>query len=154
MPDLPHEPFALTVALLDRVSRRIRALSEDPAYVSRGWDLLFGRLRALPLLLEASGFLALRLDGHVITADWDSEAEVKIETNRRIIDLALLRGVRRYPDLGLEQFLPKKPESPTPCPHCAGTGVEPYAAKHRIPNVVCSCGGLGWIPGTWSESPP
>lgn len=99
---------------------------------------------ALPILSDAGGIFALRPDGEIISILWDEPEKMRVESDQRIRNIALQQGSEKYPEL--KELVSARPDNAQTCPHCQGTGVEPFSAKHNIGNVVCYCGGLGWIP--------
>jgi hypothetical protein len=108
----------------------------DPTDVKR----IARRHHALPLLLDMGGCIALRPSGELIGFLWDSPDELSVESNTQMCHVARAVGTRRYPEIsGLAPV--RTPQSRT-CPACKGTG----SIRPDLPNVVCSCGGLGWVP--------
>lgn len=102
---------------------------------------------ALPLYLDWTGCLAIRPDGEVIWIE-DESYEVREVEDERVRNLALFQGSRRDPDLRC--LVPSRPPDATDCPDCHGTGKLPFpAGKEDLAEVVvCSCGGLGWVPAS------
>lgn len=99
--------------------------------------------KVLPLLLDFGGMVAINCDGEILTFTWDEIERPQLEFDPRIRNIALFQSSKKYPDL---KDLIVKPDDASVCPHCDGTGIEPYAAKLNADNIVCYCGGLGWIP--------
>ncbi len=101
---------------------------------------------ALPLYLDWTGCLAIRPDGEVIYID--ESCEVKEVDDERVRNLALFQGSRRDPDLRC--LVPPRPPDATDCPDRHGTGKLPFRGNHAhlAEVVVCSCGGLGWVPAS------
>lgn len=102
------------------------------------------RLEVLPLMLDAGGCFALRSNGQVISFLWDDATVVRVENDMRIRNVALFQGSKKYPEL--VTLIPPKPTNAIECIGCDGTGIEKTAAKLGLDNIVCYCGGLGWIP--------
>lgn len=105
---------------------------------------IVAQLNALPLKLDMGGAFAIRPDGQIISFVWDQEEDYQIENDRRICNIALFAGSKKYPEL--EQLIPSRSQDDMECPHCKGTGTEPVCAELGVDNIVCYCGGLGWIP--------
>jgi hypothetical protein len=99
-------------------------------------------LHALPLYLDWSGCLAIQTSGQIIYFDYDMPDSVRIEEDPRIRNMALFQGSKKYPNLHV--LVPIRPPDATECPHCNGKGELPESMK----NIVCYCGGLGWLPPT------
>lgn len=111
-------------------------------------DLMDMRLRArelnaLPLTCDMGGCFAIRANGEIISFLWDYQ-DVRQETDARIRNIALFQGSKKYPELKA-LIPPRSPESKD-CSYCNGTGIEPMSAKLHLDNIVCYCGGLGWLP--------
>ena len=102
---------------------------------------------ALPLYLDWTGCLAIRPDGEVIWIE-DESYEVREVEDERERNLALFQGSRRDPDLRC--LVPPRPPDAFDCPDCHGTGKLPFRGDqaHLAEVVVCSCGGLGWVPAS------
>jgi uncharacterized protein (TIGR02996 family) len=96
--------------------------------------------RALPLLLDLGGCLAIRMDGEVLSFGWDEPENPRIEKDARVRQATLAVGAKKYREVRL--LLPPRPVSSRLCPSCGGSGTVASAP----PSIVCDCGGLGWIP--------
>lgn len=71
---------------------------------------------------------AINSAGDILSIVWDDSEHPQVESDPRIRNVALFQGAKK-------------------CPRCGGgTGVDPYATKLHLDNIVCYCGGLGWIP--------
>jgi hypothetical protein len=101
-------------------------------------------LNALPLRLDMGGVYAIRPDGQIISVCWDKEEDYQVENDRRICNIALFAGSKKYPEL--KQLIPLRSQDDVECPHCNGTGTLAINAELGVDNIVCYCGGLGWIP--------
>ena len=97
----------------------------------------------LPLLCDMGGVLAINVSGEIRSFLWDDLLHGQVESDMRIRNLALFQGSKKYPELAA---LIEKPKEARVCPHCGGSGKDPYAEKLNADNIVCYCGGLGWIP--------
>jgi hypothetical protein len=100
--------------------------------------------RALPLVAEMGGVYAINTKGDVLSFGWDNLEVPNEETDMRIRNIALFQGSKRYPEIA--SLIPDRPHDALTCPHCEGTGIDPFSAKHNIEGIVSYCGGLGWIP--------
>lgn len=85
----------------------------------------------------------INTNGDVISFLWDDTLHGQIEFDPRIRNIALFQGSKKYPEL---KCLIERPDDATVCPHCGGTGMDPYAEKLKTDAIICYCGGLGWIP--------
>lgn len=113
--------------------------------------------RVLPLVTDMGGVIAINARGDVVTFPFDTNAEGDVvayplnkwatpraELDPRIRNTALFQGSKKYPEL--IALVPSKPDGSHVCPDCGGTGIEPNAAKLKLDNIICYCGGLGWLP--------
>lgn len=98
-------------------------------------------LNALPLLYDMGGCYLLRANGDLISFAWNSPDEWRTESDPRIVNIALFQGSKKYP--ALASLIPSRPPDSAVCPQCGGTGRDQHT---QLANVVCYCGGLGWIP--------
>jgi hypothetical protein len=97
---------------------------------------------ALPLLIDWTCTIGITPDGALL--EWSTDNDnpwLKEVSDQRGARLALARGPRLFP--GVAPLMPVRDPSAVDCPHCAGAGVTPLASK--MPNLVCFCGGLGWV---------
>lgn len=133
----------VTAALTERIKERIREFTLDPSPDPQGLRETVVRLNALPILFDMGGCFAVRPNGEVVSFAWDERDDVRVEDDLRIRNLALFQGSKKYPEL---EDLIEKPSDATECPDCKGTGREPTAVKLGLDNLVCYCGGLGWLP--------
>lgn len=111
-------------------------------------------LNALPLLLDIGGCYAIRPGGEIVTFAWDDEKNFEIEHDRRIRNIALFQGSKKYPELN--ELIPARSAHDLDCSHCKGTGRNPVYEQLGIEGganspILCWCGGLGWVP---SEKSP
>jgi hypothetical protein len=115
----------------------LAATSPDPM----GLRKIAADLQALPLMLDMGGCFAVRCNGEVISFAWDTPAEVRVEKDPRIRNIVFFQGSQKYPSLRF-LILPRLADA-VDCPQCGGT------RKMDIPikDLVCYCGGLGWVPG-------
>jgi hypothetical protein len=97
----------------------------------------------LPLYVSMSGFYAVNDKGELLTFTFDRLAEPIIESDKRISNTVFFHGSQTYPEL--IPLVPIKPVDGRECPYCFGTGIAPNQPP-RVNNLVCYCGGLGWIP--------
>lgn len=103
-------------------------------------------LNALPLLLDMGGCFAIRPDGEIISFGWDEEKKYEVEKDQRVRNIALFAGSKKYPEL--KELIPPRTQEDRDCPHCEGTGTLAINAELGVENIICYCGGLGWIPKT------
>jgi hypothetical protein len=102
------------------------------------------RHRLLPLFNDFMGCWALDMDGQLVFCAWEEPETVALVSDRPVdaigIHVALALGSTRYP--ALTAIRPARPADAVPCTTCDGSGRIPSVPE----NVVCACGGLGWLP--------
>lgn len=141
------------------LSRRIAELIQDyvtaAAPDTTNLRQFVAEKKVLPLLVDWGGLLTINPNGDIISfpfstgADGDvvstlgDTGQPMVETDPRIRNIALFQGSKKYPEL--KELIVRSADARA-CPSCGGTGIEPNAASHSLSNVVCYCGGLGWIP--------
>jgi hypothetical protein len=113
------------------------------------------KLQVLPVHLDMGGCLALQPDGNVVSFLWDEPDHIRTEPDERIRNMAYFQGSHKFP--GLAVLVPTRPPSAETCSDCGGTGRvsfgpeqdEAFARSSGLEvadAIVCSCGGLGWLP--------
>jgi hypothetical protein len=101
--------------------------------------------QALPLYLGWTETLGIRADGLLIR--WSTENEwpgVREFGDSTWVNIALVQGAIRFPQL--QSLIPKRPATATTCETCQGTGKLGLPPEYA--DVICKCGGIGWIPIT------
>ena len=132
----------------EEVSSEIRARIEDiiSDFSSDTSSLrsITAELNALPVYLDGGGGLALKPNGEIVEFSWERPEDAQPINDLRIINIALFQGSKKYPEL--KSLLPHRPPNATVCPYCQGTGYPTSALGSNIENIVCYCGGAGWVP--------
>ena len=108
------------------------------------------RHRVLPLLSDFVGCWAVTMSGQLVFFAWEEPDRVAPVSDKPVdavgANAALAFGSERFP--ALAGIRPRRPEDAVPCATCDGTG---HVAG--VPtNVVCACGGLGWLPHASSRA--
>lgn len=132
----------LTQLQKSKIARMISELDSIDDFAGRQILNQAQKYWILPCLLVAGGWYGLTPEGTIKSLGWELQDEPEEESDRRVCNMVLYQATIRYPELELE--LPVKGQSDRTCPHCNGTGRDPYS--ETIENLVCYCGGLGWIP--------
>jgi hypothetical protein len=118
--------------------------SPDPLSLRK----LAAEIQALPLVADMGGCYAIRCNGDIVSFAWDSPGELRLEEDPRIRNMAIFQGSKKHP--ALRALVPPRPADARDCPHCGGRGALPAPMPE---NVICYCGGLGWVPvGRSSDS--
>lgn len=101
-------------------------------------------LHVLPLYVGWTHALAIEPSLEIIAFSHEDPAEpARIETDLAMKNTALVAGSRRYPEL--LPFWQVRPARAKDCPECNGTGKHRITAKPQFANIICSCGGAGWL---------
>ena len=141
------EPIALTPPQREAVERRLAGYIDGEFSLPSDHRAAAEAAMALPILLDWFGFFGLRPDGDVVwVPSKDGPGVVSILRDARLRRFALKRGTELHPGLGF--LLPARPPDAVPCPSCGGSGriLLPAGREWLADRLVCSCGGLGWIP--------
>jgi hypothetical protein len=107
-------------------------------------QLVLLQLRVLPLLFGIDGGHGIRIDGEIIKYLVEDPQAWEIESDERIRKIALFQGSKLYEEMG--ELLPRRDSTSQVCPQCNGSGTPPGISSQEQGNVICYCGGLGWIP--------
>jgi len=102
---------------------------------------------ALPFWRDIGGCLLLQPNGTILGLEWDNPSLVDsvadTPRDRKLVHAARASAAERFPDIsGLR---PERGPDVKICPSCGGTGRLTRFGEPPV-NVVCECGGLGWIP--------
>jgi hypothetical protein len=120
-----------------RIDELIASTDPDPADLWRVARLL----KALPILPDWSGCLALRPDGSMVYFD-DETGKTTEESDQQFKTLALVNGSEKYPELRV--LLPTRGENANDCEDCQGTGRYIFEGQ-VVEQAFCgTCWGLGW----------
>jgi hypothetical protein len=130
--------------LHDTIVNLIASHSSQGPRMPEGLPDLARRLGVLPVMLDMGGCYAIRPTGEVVSWIWDEKDTLSIENSDLIRNVAFFQGGAKYPPL--RPFLPARPLDAKRCTGCDGTGrltglPEPFPGQ-----IVCQCGGAGWIP--------
>jgi hypothetical protein len=99
---------------------------------------------ALPLVLGMGGTYAIRASGDLVQFDWDGPGGAEPIDDPRLINVALYQGSLKYPQL--LALVPSRPIGARDCSHCEGRGRPAIFTKAGFENLICYCGGVGWLP--------
>lgn len=141
------EPLDLSSSQREQIERRIAEFIGDSTSVYAHAYAAVARANALPLLFDWTGFMALRLDGHIVWVPYDNEpGEIELVQEELLRNIGLFRGTQLHPQLSF--LMPRKPLDALDCPDCRGTGkpILPPSYEHLSATLSCSCGGIGWLP--------
>lgn len=105
---------------------------------------LAARLSILPIVLDMGGVMALRSSGEVVSFSWDEPDRLKIEGDVRVRNLVFFQAAIKFPEL--KPLVPDRPADVRECESCRGTGIVTGLPNNLVTDVICYCGGLGWLP--------
>lgn len=112
---------------------------DDPIGYRGTWREAAVERGLLPVYSDWECCYALTPDGVPVYSAETSWAEPLTLTNRRHQVVVLAQAAERYP--ALASLRPQRQPGDPACPSCHGTG-----AMGPYPNLICECGGLGWVP--------
>jgi len=98
--------------------------------------------RLLPVYSDWECWYALDELGEPVFAGEEGGKSLQPLTNRRHRFVVLALAAARYPALASLRPV-RQPDDPT-CQTCGGTGRPTLPPD--VDNIICECGGLGWIP--------
>ena len=129
----------------DDLSARIARLIEEYPLTDAPLELrkLATDENVLPLCCDIGGVFTISANGEIRSFLWDDTLHGQIEFDRRIRNVALFQGSRKCPEL---EVLIEKPVDARVCEYYDGSGVAPYTRALNYENIICYCGGLGWLP--------
>ena len=105
---------------------------------------LAAELRVLPIVLDMGGCYCLRSDSEIFSFIWDESRDLRVEREERIRNLVFFQAAKKFAEL--EPLTPIRPATAHDCDFCRGTGVVNDLSPELVRNVLCFCGGLGWLP--------
>ena len=134
----------IATELSEQITSRLAEFINNPSNAADLRDYS-QQVDALMLFLDMGGFYAIRPNGEIISCEWDSETLTpRVEDDMRIRNIALFQGSKKYPEL--KALIPSRTDDDRECSYCLGKGILPFVAEYNLTNVVCYCGGLGWLP--------
>jgi hypothetical protein len=133
------------------VTERLRAFLGNTAPDPLGLRAVVAKFGSLPVIMDMGGCYALQLDGAVVTFAWDEPHGLAVVDDERLRNIALYQGSRKYPELAT--LVPARPLQAADCRSCGGTGIVLVEGR-SFPDIICFCGGLGWIPASSSGDRP
>jgi hypothetical protein len=127
----------------DQISSRLKEYLDNPDHDALNLRELAARFEALPLCVSWEKCWAIRPDGSIVVFSHGSEdPHLCEENNARMINVALFQGSITYPEI--KTLIPSRPPDAEDCPYCGGEGTDPDKLEQH--NIICYCGGLGWVP--------
>ena len=141
------EPIELSPSERERVELKFGEFLADSTAIYTHARRRAALAHALPLYFDWSAFIALRFDGVVVWVPYDDEPfEIEVIQEEWIRNLGLFQGTKLHPDLPF--LVPPRPADAIACSGCGGTGKVrfPPGSEHLSGRIICTCGGLGWLP--------
>jgi hypothetical protein len=134
VPGISESTRGQLLALIERFLREA-----DPK-IRSGEIVIAESEQVLPVTFDLGGFCAVTLDGSVRVCGWEEEDE-RLSRDPQFVRAILYRAATKYPELS--ELMPVRPPEAKDCPHCPG--VERARRESGVSNLLCSCGGLGWV---------
>lgn len=129
--------------LSEQIAERLKKYINDSSHDALNLRALAARFEALPLCVDWENCWALRPDGQVVVfLHGSNDAQLQIEDDQRLVNLALYQGSITYPEI--KALVPSRPAQAKDCPYCAEKGIDPNSLEDQ--NIICYCGGMGWVP--------
>ena len=138
---------AYQMEAVNEITLALRQFLADSSPDPMNLRQIAAEIQALPLVLDMGGCYAICSNGQVVSFSWDAPSDVRVEEDPRIRNMAIFQGCRKYPTL--KSLVPSRPAEALECSQCHGTGKLPLPMQ----NVICYCGGLGWLPSERESEP-
>jgi len=137
-----HKVSAPRAVMEAELARYLAAPTDDPPAARTGAE----RDRVIPLFNDFEGCWALAMSGQLVFFGWEGPSDLQAVSDNPVdllgSHVALAVGSRRYP--ALKGIRPERKAESIPCTSCDGSGRIAGAPE----NLICACGGLGWMPGS------
>lgn len=140
MHDKENKRKIIEVQIRNRINEMIAETTTGLPYLRE----IASKYKALPLFCDLGGCLAIRPDGEIIYISDKVGEGIKIEADLIKRNTALVQGSMRYPELA--SLIPPRPLTAKQCSECSGTGTHPITSTAKYKDVICKCGGTGWLP--------
>lgn len=135
--------------LAEQLAVRLQEYLADPEHDALNLRAFASRFAALPLCVDWEKCWAIRADGQIVVFTHEgNDPQPREEDDRRMLNVVLFQGSLTYPELGA--LVPERPADASDCPFCVVKGIEPQSLQSR--NIICYCGGLGWVPAESSQT--
>jgi hypothetical protein len=99
--------------------------------------------KVLQLYPSGLGWYGINLDGDIVSTNGEMPLKLEKENDSVLINVALYQATKKHPELS--SLMPIRGKDDLTCHYCNGTGEHPLAKQI---DILCYCGGLGWIPQT------
>jgi hypothetical protein len=74
---------------------------------------------------------------------WDEPHQLRAEGEERIRTLVLFQAAKKFFELG--PLTPSRPATALDCDFCKGSGIVIDLPPKLAKDILCFCGGLGWL---------
>jgi len=117
------------------------------------WEQSFQARGLTPVWADWVGGFGLTAAHEVVYIDHQSGATPEPVEEPHLRHVTLFTASRRFPELA--GLAPERRAGDPTCPSCGGTGVFRGLDGRPAPdNVVCFCGGMGWLPAGYDAVGP
>jgi hypothetical protein len=135
--------MSIDSTITEQIAVRLQEYMANPEHDALNLRQLAARFEALPLCVDWEKCWALRPDGQVVVFMHEGEdPQLRAEEDTRMKNVALFQGSLTYPEI--QSLVPDRPADASDCPFCAAKGLD--NAHLESQNIICYCGGLGWVP--------
>jgi len=142
----PERGLGRLLAALRRLTRGRRSRSRPK------WERQAQRRGCIPVWADYVGGFALTPAHEVVFSEDYAVDAVERVTDPRLRVITFYEASRRYP--ALAHLRPLRRSEDRICPGCQGTGQVPDIAPELRNQVICWCGGLGWVPAETPDPAP
>ena len=144
---LPAPSEGEGVTLFDRVRSLFYRLNPTSRRASEHWRDHPRPPGLWPVTNSFESVLAVTATGDVVGSEFTDFRTRHSVTDPRERNWILFEASQRYPEL--RHLCPVRQPGDLTCAQCAGTGKLPLPSE--LDNLVCGCGGLGWVPAETGE---
>ncbi len=129
---------------------RYLSMPADQALFGREVQSLARREQLLPIYRDWTGFIGINSEGRLFFVDTEEQSSPKVLDSPAFAHVALAQSRVHFP--ALAPLVPRRAADSRDCPSCGGTGQVVIGGHAIAENVVCACGGLGWLPANVAAS--
>ena len=124
------------------IREELAAFLADKNPVNGDVQALAARFQVLPVMIDWTAFSGLTKEGQFVWVEHDPPHTVTL-VDVRYRHLMLAQAGLRYGLLS--RLIPERSAEAHDCKSCGGTGTPLVATEIGATNIVCQCGGLGWL---------
>ena len=130
-----------------RLLASLRARLGGRRSAAETWRDLARRQGLWPVTNSFESLYAVTRDGQVVASNYDDFRDRIPVDDARERNWLLHEAAARRPELA--HLEPRRQRQDPDCPDCRGSGRNPELPEGS--NILCYCGGLGWIPAGYVD---